>query len=500
MDNFLSQNPPMAAKNPVSSDLPVRPPIIVVMGHVDHGKTTLLDYLRKTKVAEKEAGGITQSIGAYEIIFKGEKITFIDTPGHAAFTKMRERGAKVADIAILVVAADDGVQPQTEEAITILKNSNTPFVVAINKIDKSNADVERVKQDLLYHGVELEGFGGHIPWQAISAKTGEGVDGLLELLLLMWQMNPVSFNPQGLAKGFILEARVDSQKGILASVIVTDGTLKVGQNIVTSSAGGKIKALENFLGERVSEITPSSPALVIGFEELPTVGEIFEAGELEIGERVKMILEKKEKKSSEILKIEKEENTLPLILKADVSGSLEALSQIISSVSFEGFSPKIVLAEVGDITDGDVKLAQALKALIVGFNCKISKPAANLARSAGVEIVVSNIIYHLIEALEEKLKTLQSKEGAKNILEILAVFNRKGKKQVVGGQVKEGFFTLNQKVQIERSGEIVGVGRIINLQKEKVDCRKVDQGQECGLMIESEAEILVGDKIISERS
>jgi len=510
-------------KNPedkkLSGEAVPRPPIVVVMGHVDHGKTSLLDYIRKTKVAEKEAGGITQSIGAYEIEWRLKddtksrasendrgitndlavqycKITFIDTPGHAAFTKMRERGAKAADIAILVVAADDGVQPQTEEAIAILQKSKTPFVVAINKTDRSNADPERVKQDLLAHGVKLESFGGHVSWHLISAKTGEGVDELLELIVLMWQMETPTYNPSGLVKGFILESEMDSRRGVVASVIVTDGILKNGQNIVTPSACGKIKMLENFLGEKTESFSPSSPALVVGFERLPAIGEEFKAGHLEIEERPEMGIE--ERRKSEILMMEKEENVLPLVLKADVAGSLEALSQMIASMSFEGLRPKIVSQEVGDVTDGDVKSAQMLGALVVGFNCRLTKPAESLARSQNVEVITSDVIYRLVEQLEEKIKNLYVKKET-DILEILAVFGKKGRKQIVGGRVVEGFFTLNQKVKIERQNEVLGWGRISNLQKEKKDCRKVDEGNECGLMIDSDIEIQVGDRLVIEK-
>jgi len=473
------------------SVLKPRPPIIVVMGHVDHGKTTLLDYIRKTKVAEKEAGGITQSIGAYEIEKNGQKMTFIDTPGHEAFSKMRQRGAKVADIGILVVAADDGVRPQTEEAIAILQNSNTPFVVAINKIDKNNADVQRTKNDLLARGVLLEGFGGNVPWQAISAKQGDGVDELLDLIILMAQLENLTYDPKSQAKGFVLESKIDSRRGILASVIITDGTLYEGDNIVTSDACGKIRLLENFLGKRVKSLEPSSPALILGFESLPSIGQSFVAGKLEIAEtsvEPKTVIQKPKMEL-----IEEEGNFIPILIKADVLGSLEALAHIIESLKVADKKFKILFQEVGEITDWDVKMASTSRSLIVGFNTKVTKTAENLARSQNVKIITSNIIYKIVESLEDLAK--KEAEGNQGpTMEVLAVFSQKGKNQLVGGRILSGVFTLNQKVKIIRQNESLGFGRVISLQQNKVNTKKVSQG-EFGIIVESSILIQVGDII-----
>jgi translation initiation factor IF-2 len=270
----MSQN---TAQNQEKNTLQ-RPPVVVVMGHVDHGKTTLLDYIRKTRVAEREAGGITQATGAYEIEYKGKKITFIDTPGHQAFTQMRQRGAHIADLAVLVVAADDGVKPQTKEAIEILQQTKTPFVVAINKIDKNNADVDRTKQSLTAAGVLLEKYGGDISWVEISAKEGTGVDELLDHILLMAEMEELTYNPLVAGRGYVLESRRDGQQGITVSVIIKDGIARAGEKICTLSACGKIRSLETFLRERVKELSPSSPAWIVGFETLPEVGEEFVIG------------------------------------------------------------------------------------------------------------------------------------------------------------------------------------------------------------------------------
>lgn len=466
------------------------------MGHVDHGKTSLLDYLRKSKVAEKEAGGITQSIGAYEIEKNGQRITFIDTPGHQAFTKMRERGASVADIAILVVAADDGVMPQTEEAITICHNSKTPFVIAITKIDRNNADTERAKNDLLKHGVYLEGFGGDISWHGISSKTGEGIDELLDLILLMWEMEKPMYNPNGEARGFVLESKTDPRKGITASVIVKDGTLKQGNDIATKSACGKIKSMEDFLGKRVESALPSSPILIGGFLKMPEVGEEFVAGNLELVKAMQQIPEVIQKKEERLTKKESEK-IVNVFVKADMSGSLEALCQMIESLEFDEMKFKILAKGVGDVTDGDVKDAETFGSVIVAFNNKITKAGENLAKVMNVKVISSNIIYKIVESLEEMINSRDKKEIIGD-LEVLAIFSKKDRKQLIGGKLLSGILTLNQKFDIKREEEIIGQGKIMNLQQGKRDVKKIEIG-ECGLMIESGIDLVVGDRVVIEK-
>ncbi len=463
-----------------------RPPIVVVMGHIDHGKTALLDFIRKTNVMAKEAGGITQSIGAYVITHNSKLITFIDTPGHEAFFKMRQRGAKVADLGILVVAADEGVKPQTNEAIKILKESQTPFVVAINKIDKSNADVEKTKQSLMQAEVLLEGFGGNISWQPISAKTGEGINELLDLILLATEMEQLVYNPEAKASGVIIESKMDSRRGLTATAIVKDGILRVGDEIVTSSAVGKVKILENFLGERVNELSSSSPALIIGFENMPQVGEEFFSGKVELTE-IKPV----ERKSYEI-SIQEEDSRLNLILKADNFGSLEALSEIIKTFD----EVRIINQSIGDITDGDIKLAQTAKVIIIGFKTRVSKAAENLAKAQNIKIITSEIIYELIKNLEEEFKTLK-KPKIVGQLEILAVFDkRENKRQVVGGRVLVGIFKNNLSVKTQRQEKIIGEGKILNLQKQKEDVGCVYEGEECGILLESDIIVNIGDQLI----
>lgn len=498
-----------------------RPPIIVIMGSVDHGKTTLLDYIRKTNVAAKEAGGITQSIGAYEIMHQSQtyaertqtnaeksqrmsasglresasserrRITFIDTPGHEAFSKMKTRGAKIADLAILVVAADDGVQPQTKEAIKIIKESETTFVVAINKIDRV-PDATKVKNELMQAGVLLEGYGGDVSYQPISAKTGEGVNELLDLVLLAAELEHLDYDPSHHASGYVLEAKLDSRRGVLATLIITDGTLKAGEEIAAGEAYGKVKILENFLGKRTDSLTASAPAVVAGFESLPKAGEKFHVGK---PEEIKTLVATAKQKKAPLTDLEKT-GVVNLILKADVSGSLEALSQIIKNLpKKEGREIEIIGESVGEITDGDVKLAISTKSLIIGFRTSATKAAENLARAHNIKIVQSEIIYDLVKVAEEALELL-GKKIAKGRLEILATFSKKGTKQVIGGKVTDGNIVNNAALEIERRNEIIGEGKILNLQQAKKDVKTVPAGNECGMLFDSQVEIKVGDVLL----
>lgn len=467
-----------------------RPPIVVVMGHVDHGKTTLLDYIRKSNVAGKEAGGITQSIGAYEIAHNNQLITFIDTPGHEAFSKMRQRGAKAADLGILVVAGDDSVQNQTKEAFKILEESRTPIIVAINKIDKPSVDVNRVKNDLAQAGILVEGYGGSISWQAISAKTGQGINELLDLILLATELENLDYNPEAPAEGFILESRMDSKKGIIVTGIVKNGKLKVGEEIFSSGASGKIKSMENFLGKRIFEAVPSNPILILGFTSLPKVGDEFATDETRN--------KGQETRNTEQKILSADEKAINLVLKADASGTLETLSLIINNLPDKG-KINIISEGVGEITDGDIKNASSSRAIIIGFRVKPNKAADALAKVQLVKIITSEIVYELIKTIEDTLKSI-GQEIILGDLEILAVFGKKGgNKQIIGGKVLSGEIKNNSVLEIRRQDQILGTGRVINLQKEKEDAKKVEMGSECGLLFGSDVIISIGDHLIAKQ-
>jgi translation initiation factor IF-2 len=457
-----------------------RPPIVAVMGHVDHGKTSLLDYIRKTRVAGKEAGGITQSIGAYEIEHEGNRITFIDTPGHEAFKAMRTRGATIADIAILVVAADEGPKPQTEESIKTLTESNTPFVVAITKTDSLRADVQKVQNDLMNIGVYLEGYGGDISWQGVSSKTGEGISELLDLILLLADVSELDYEPQAHASGFVIESKKDSRRGIVASLILKNGTLRHGQSIVTSTTSGKIKMLEDFTGKSVSELTPSAPALVVGFDSIPSAGEKFEAAEESL-----VLLEAKERSAKADIK----EGAITAVLKADVTGSLEVLKDILA----EKINP--IEFSAGEITDGDVKSAIAANAIIIAFRTKFnSKSVEMFAKNNNIRTFSSDIIYELVKSVEEYIEEVSEPEVAGR-MEVLAIFGKKDDKQIIGGKVIEGSIKMGKKVEIRRKGMLVDDAKIVNLQSAKQDVKEVEAPNECGILIDTVASIKVGDEL-----
>ncbi len=461
----------------------------MIIGHVDHGKTSLLDYIRKSRVAEKEAGGITQSIGAYEVEHNGQKITFIDTPGHEAFMQMRARGAQLADLAVLVVAADDSVQEQTKEAIAVAQQTETPFVVAITKIDRvGETEITKVKNDLMQLGVLLEGYGGNISWQGVSSKTGEGVKELLDLILLAADLEDLQFEPANPGHGSIIESKVDSRRGILVTAIIIDGVLKMGDKIGCDGAQAKVRNLENFLGQKIEEAEPSSPVLIIGFKEVPEVGsEFVVGGAIEYGKIADI------KKPELIKKTTDGQTAVNIMLKADSAGSLEALSQVIKNLPTPpGYQLDVSDEGIGDITDGDVKWNPNV---IIGFRVKTSRPAENLAKSNKVQIITSDIIYELIKNLEEWLKGF-GVETISGDLEILAIFGKKAGRQIVGGKIVSGEARNNTAVEIQRASTNLGVARILNLQQAKQNVQKVEVDNECGLLVESDEEIRVGDHLI----
>lgn len=467
-----------------------RPPIVVVMGHVNHGKTTLLDYIRKTNVAAKESGSITQHVGAYEIVHQDKRITFLDTPGHEAFSKMRSRGARVADIAILVVAADEGVKPQTKEAISHIVESKTPMVVAINKMDRPGANPQRVKQELASANVFVEGWGGQVPVVEISAKTGQGVDSLLDVLLLMAEMAELRADPTASAEGVVIESQLDRKRGKVATLLVQNGTLKRGDTVLAGQALAKIKLLENFEGKPVDEAPPSSAVRALGWETLPHVGEHFRAGEeaelRSIAKEITALHTETEKRTGDVL----------LVIKADVTGSQEALSEAIMKLPRDGIELTILAAGVGDITESDAKLAYAANALILAFRVRTSHEAELFLKRYPVRILQSDIIYELIELVGKEIARIREEKAVATItarLEVLALFSAKGKQQIIGGKVIEGVLKKRMQMAIVRRGEKIGTLKIINLQKDKRDTDEVETGLECGLLVESEIPIAKGD-------
>ena len=485
-----------------------RPPIVVVMGHIDHGKSTLLDYIRKTNIVEKEAGSITQHISAYEVIHpstdsgQAKRITFLDTPGHEAFSKMRARGAKIADIAILVVSAEDGVKPQTIETWKTIMESETPCIVAINKIDKPNANIEKAKMEMAENEIYLENYGGKTPFAEISAKTGDGVDNLLSLILILAEMENFTGNPNENASGFVIEANIDSKRGIQATLLIKNGTLKKGMTVLVEDSLCSTRLLENFLGQAIDEATFSSPVRLSGFDKMPAIGAEFksfpkkkEAEEYMQKTKCQAICEKKcqtEKTGKKII---------PLVIKVDVSGSLEAIEKEIEKIKNDQAEFKIVQKGVGPVSESDVKaVAVCENALIVGFNVKADKSASELAEKQNVPISFFSVIYKMTEWLAEemekrrpRIETIETAGRAK----ILKTFSRSKERQIVGGKVLEGHIVLNGIVKIMRREFEIGRGKIVNLEKGKTKTSEVEEGTEFGMMLESKMEIAVGDIIES---
>ena len=493
------------------SDLEERPSVITIMGHVDHGKTSLLDALRQTNVADGEAGGITQKIGAYQIEKNGKKITFIDTPGHEAFTDMRARGAKVTDIAILIVAADDGVMPQTVEAISHAKAAEVPIIVAVNKIDKPDANPMRVKQELMEHGIVSVEWGGDVEFVEISAKFGQNLDELLETILLTTEILELKANANKRAKGIVLESRLDPQVGPIADVLIQEGTLKVGDVIVAGEASGKVRALLSDRGDRVENITVSQPTEIVGFNTVPEAGDILYVIQNE--KHAKRIVEEmaKERKlkdqnrkkhvSLEMLSQQLEEDKikdLKLIIRADSKGSVEALKESLFKLSTEEVAVNIIQATSGAISESDVKLAEASDAVIIGFNVRPTTKAMKEAEKAGVEIRTHNVIYHITEEIEQALTGMLEPEYREEYLgriEIKKVFKITKVGNVAGCVVVDGRVKRDSNVRVLRNGIVTYDGKLASLKRFQDDVKDVIAGQECGLGIENFNDIKEGDII-----
>lgn len=483
----------------------VRPPIVVVMGHIDHGKSTLLDYIRKTNVTEGEAGGITQHLSAYEVSHKdaegaARSITFLDTPGHEAFQGMRSRGAQSADIAILVVSAEDSVKAQTIQAWNTIIECNLPYVVAINKIDRPNANPEKVKLDLAEKGIYLEGYGGDIPCAEISAKTGAGIDHLLELILLVADISELSGNPSLPAEGVVIESHLDTRRGITATLIVRNGTLSRGMFVACGRAVAGTRIMEDFRGKTVESVSLSQPVGIVGWSEMPEVGMPF----LSYEKKSDAEAAAKENASSSgpnLMDTASTEKVVPIIIRTDTAGTADAVVSEIKKLEQPSIGWKIISAAVGTVSEADIKAASIDgNVIIVGFNTKMDAPARELNEQAGVTVKFFDIIYKLSEYLAEVLEERRPRVEttvAVGTLKVQKVFLRNKDRQVLGGLVTSGEIALGSEVRIMRGVEEIGRGTLVGLEQNKNKTKSVAQGLQCGGMVETRTEIQEGDIIES---
>lgn len=490
------------------SKLVPRPPVVTIMGHVDHGKTTLLDYIRNSRVAAGEAGGITQHIGAYQVERKGEKITFIDTPGHAAFTEMRARGAQVTDIVVLVVAADDGVMPQTEEAISHAKSAKCPIIVAVNKCDKPSANPDRVMEELTHYDIIPEAWGGSTPFVQISALKGMGVDDLLDVIQLTAEMMDLKANPSRLATGSVIEAELDKGRGPVATFLVQNGSLRVGDYVVCGDTYGRVRTMEDDRHIKYNESLPSMAVVVTGLDDVPFAGDKFmalssEKEAREISEqrtsRTKDKLNAASKKTlEELFRSKDDAKELNLIVKSDLQGSAEALKQSLEKIKVDDFKVNVIRCSVGAITDTDIILASASNAIVLGFNVRPTAAVRQTAAEKGVEIRLYSIIYKLLEDIEAALKGMLEPEYEEVVIgqaEVRNTFKISKVGTVAGCYVTDGVIQSNSLVRIIRDGIVVYEGKMASLKRFKDDAKEVKYGYECGITIENFNDIKEGDII-----
>ncbi len=501
---------PVETAASVDEQLVVIPPVVTIMGHVDHGKTSLLDTIRKTKVAAGEAGGITQHIGAYQVEVQGKKITFLDTPGHEAFTAMRARGAQVTHIAIIVVAADDGVMPQTREAIDHAKAAGVPIIIALNKMDKLDANPDYVKQQLAEIDVVVEDYGGDVICVPVSARKGTGIDDLLEMILLVAEIQDIRANPNLPATGTIIEARLEKSSGPMATVLVQNGTLKMGDNIVVGAMAGKVRAMFNDRGKRIQKAPPSTPVSILGLPEVPQAGDHLQvvADERTARTRATQTAEQRRTESRPLGQVsldtlytqmqEGKVKELNLVLKCDVQGSAEAIKNALSKVGDENLKVRLIHEGIGNISETDVHLAGASGAIIIGFNVKADGAAQRLAQKEGVDIRYYNIIYKLIDDIEAALTGMLEptyREVVEGHAEIQQIF-KAGKNVVIAGcRILDGRITRSSQARILRKDEKVWDGKIASLRRGKDDVREVASGYECGIILEDYSDFEVGDII-----
>lgn len=480
-------------------DLISRPPVVTIMGHVDHGKTTLLDTIRKSNVASGEAGGITQAIGAYSVLYDNRKITFIDTPGHEAFTEMRARGASVTDVVIIIVAADDGIMPQTKEAIDHAKAANVPIIVAINKIDKENANIERIMTALVEAGLTPEEWGGDTIVCKISALTGLGVDELLSNILLVSDMQELKANPNRYATGTVIESRKDKQIGSVATLLIQNGTLRLGDPIVVGTTYGKVRTLKNDLGQDIVEASPSTPVEVTGLSNVPEAGDKFMAFETE--KQAKQIAEERQIRAKEadsnrsgmtldelFGQIQEGMKEINVIIKADVNGSSEALKSSLEKIDVSGVKINVIRSSVGAITESDVVLASASNALIIGFNVRANNKTMDIAKEYGVEVRYYDIIYKVVEDMEDAMKGMLDPEYEEKIvgtLEIRQIFKFSKVGLIAGCHVLSGVVKNNLNARIVRDGTVIYNGKVNTLQHEKDQVKEVKKDMDCGITLEN---------------
>lgn len=489
-------------------DLVKRSPIITIMGHVDHGKTTLLDAIRHTRVVAGEAGGITQHIGAYQVDWQGEKITFIDTPGHAAFTEMRARGAKVTDIVILVVAADDGVKPQTIEALEHAKAAKVPIIVAVNKIDKPGVNPDNVMSELSNYDLVPEAWGGKTPYVMLSALKKQGIDELLDVILLLAEIEELKANPKRLARGTVIEAYLDKGRGPVATLIVENGTLRVGDSMVVGNTYAKVRTMNDDLHRRLNEVLPGTPVEITGLDEVPQAGDIFMVfGDEKLARQTAEAraakardLANKSTKAQSLDKMftekESEEKVLNLVLKADVQGSIEALKGMLEKIDIQGFHVNIVRSGVGAISENDITLASASSAIVIGFNVRPTAAVKQIAESQGVEIRLYNIVYRITEDIEKALKGMLEPTYEEQVIgqaSVRQLFKISKIGTIAGCMVTDGIVKRDSMVTVIREGIVVYKGKLSSLKRGKDDTKEVKQGFECGLSIENYNDIKEDD-------
>ncbi len=480
----------------------LRAPIVAVMGHVDHGKTTLLDSIRQTKVAEKEAGRITQHIGAYQVERNGKPITFLDTPGHEAFAAMRARGANVTDIIVLTVAADDGVKPQTIEVINRAKLTETPMIIAVNKIDRPDANIERVKKELSDYGVLIEEWGGKVPVAKISALTGEGVNDLLDLILLQADVMDLKANPKGHTLGTVIESHVSRTQGPVATILIQNGTLKLSDIVGVGRGSGKIRSMSEDTGRKLKEAGPSTPVQVTGLSAVPQAGDILKTYEtLDEAKTVadSVIKSERAKKMNPLNKVTLNSKDLNLIIKVDVLGSLEAINEALTKLKNSEVKLNILEEGAGEINENDILRASSGHALVLGFHTRISPQAARLAQSKQVAVQLYSVIYELIEDLTKRVVDMLTPEVLRTDLgrlKVLGVFRTEKEKMIIGGAVAEGKVKDQAMFEIKRGEEMVGTGQVLELQQQKIKAKEVLRGSEFGASVKTSTKILEGDVLV----